>query len=162
MFTYRLNKFVANGFLVPPEREDNTNKNLFPCIHIDKTKSRLIWEMKSAKRTLPILSYSVDKDDVVGLSDGDFGGVRWERHVIDNIALFSILTKDYKRLLSTHNLYTHSIHTFTFTFTEQRKDFKITFLSIIRTEILAEHIQYSSDTKVNPHFSAEGGESEVN
>lgn len=51
------------------------------------------------ERTLPILPDPVDKDDVVGLSDGDFGGVRRERHVIDNIALLSILTKDYMGLM---------------------------------------------------------------
>lgn len=41
--------------------------------------------------TLPILSDSVDKDDVVGLADGDFGGIRRERHVVDSVALFPIL-----------------------------------------------------------------------
>lgn len=48
---------------------------------------------------LPVLSNSVDEDDVVGLADGDFGGVRWERHVIHNIALFSKLAKVYTGLI---------------------------------------------------------------
>lgn len=57
----------------------------------------MIKQMRPAWRTLPILADSVDEDDVVGLADGDFGGVRWERHAVDNVALFSILTKDYNK-----------------------------------------------------------------
>lgn len=54
---------------------------------------------KDRKGAVPILSYSVDKDDVVRLADGDFSGVRGERHVIHNIAVLAILTKDCIRLV---------------------------------------------------------------
>lgn len=64
-------------------------------------KTRLIWKI----RTLPILSNSVDIDDVVWLADCNFGGVRRERHVIHDVALFSILSKDWIILL-----YIHTIH----------------------------------------------------
>lgn len=44
-------------------------------------------------RLVPILPDLVDEDDVVGLADGDFGGVRGERHGCDGVAVLPILTK---------------------------------------------------------------------
>ncbi len=65
------------AFLSPLREEDKTDQI---CLHVStmikKKKIKIMSEMKSAKRTLPILSNSVDKDDVVGLADGDFGRIR--------------------------------------------------------------------------------------
>ncbi len=66
---------MANGFLVPPKRDNSTDKSLFACNSI-RIKIKFNMRDEISRRTLPILSNSVHKDDVVGLADGDFGGVR--------------------------------------------------------------------------------------
>lgn len=78
-----------------PPCQKNTHKNLFVCLNIPC----LNMGNETSTKTLPVLSDSVDKDDVVRLADGDFGGVRRESHVIDNVALLSILSKGYNESL---------------------------------------------------------------
>lgn len=65
-----------------------------------------IWE--SCSRMLPVLSDPVDKDDVVRLANGDLGGVRWEGHVVNHVALLAILTKKHTGLLPTQTIIINS------------------------------------------------------
>lgn len=73
-----------------------------------------IWE--NCSRMLPVLSDPVDKDDVVRLADGDLGGVRWEGHVVNHVALLAILTRKHTGLLPTQQFITDSQNENTFGF----------------------------------------------
>lgn len=50
------------------------------------------WTAQREAEAVPVLPDLVDVDDVVGLADGDLGGVRGERHGCDRVAVLPILT----------------------------------------------------------------------
>lgn len=98
------------AFLSPLRREDGDAE-----ASTQKTTSSLK-RRRRRERALPVLSDLVHKDDVVRLGHGDFGGVRRECHVIDDVALFPVLTKQRRQtdrvlFINTQPVYSSSKHT---------------------------------------------------